>query len=1068
MNFTRKKSVIKILLLLFAVGSTPKLLATNLNNSETLMTTGDVSQEITMSNNTLLSPSADDKITVSGTVVDSDGMTIIGAAVKVLNTTLGAMTDIDGQFAIKNVPLGSTLDISYVGYVTKKIQVTSEAPIKIVLEVDSKELDTVVVTALGIKRATKALSYNAQEVKSEDLLRNKDANFINSLSGKVAGVTINASSSGVGGASKVVMRGQKGIVQSSNTLYVIDGIPMYSQGNEGGTEFDSRGATEGIADLNPDDIESMTVLNGAAAAALYGSDAANGAILITTKKGKAGKTHVTVSQTTDFRTVLVKPKFQNSYGTGLNSITTQTNRSWGEKLDGANNPNFNPIDDYLKTSIVATESMTLSTGNEKNQTFASAAALNSTGLVPNNEYNRYNFSVRNVTSFLNDQMTLDAGASYIKQYDRNMLNQGEYGNPLVSAYLFPRGDSWSDIKMYETWNPSRKINEQNWPSHLQEGTMQNPYWINYRNLKENTKDRYMMNVGLSYDVLSWLNLSGRARIDNTVNKYTEKLYATSNQTLLEGSEKGLYGFENVKDKQFYGDLMANVNNLKLADDLFLQATLGASMTDISQDIDGIRGGLRNDTETHLTIPNVFSTYQIDHSKAKYKFGEYSVKTRSLFLSSELGYKGAYYLTFTARNDWDSRMQGPFANKSSFFYPSVGTSFVLSEIFNMPKQIDFAKFRASFASVGIPIPKFIATQTYDWSDNDQGYLVQSNYPLSDLKAERTDSWELGVNVKFLKNFNVDLSWYHAKTFNQTLDVQLSAGSGYKTWYAQTGSVTNTGIELGLGYSNTFGKLRWSSNYTLTTNKNKINELVRNYKHPISGEIINKSEFNMGGLNLARFIVKEGGTLGDLYSVADFKRDENGDIFVDQDGKVQIENLLAAGKDPIKLGSVFPKANMAWNNSFSWNNINLSFLLSARLGGIVYSATQATLDLYGVSEASANARDAGGVYINDGRNKVDAEMWYTTVGANKGLPQNYTYSATNVRLQELSIGYTFDRKFLNGIGSATVSLVGRNLWMIYNKAPFDPESVATTGNYYQGIDNYMMPNTRNIGFNVKLDF
>lgn len=1010
----------------------------------------------------------------TGKVLDNENEPIIGASITVKgNSSIGTATDIDGNFSI-DVPSGSTLLVSYLGYQSKDVTVGNTTSLNIKMEPAAKELSSVVVTALGIKREEKALSYNAQQVKSDDLLKNKDANFINALSGKVAGVTINSSSSGVGGASKVVMRGQKGIAQSSNALYVIDGLPMFNQGGSGGTEFDSKGVSEAIADINPEDIESMTVLTGAAAAALYGSNAANGAIVITTKKGKAGVTSLTVSQSTEFRNVLVSPKFQNRYGTGMNGVMSQsTNRSWGSLLNPSNYVGYNPKKDYLKTGVVATESVTFSTGTDKNQTFASAAAINSVGIIPNNAYDRYNFSFRNTSSFLNDKLTLDVGANYINQYDRNMINQGEYGNPLVSAYLYPRGDNWDAIQDYERWNSSRKIYSQYWPSHLEDGTMQNPYWINYRNLKESKKDRYMYNASVSYDIYKWLNVAGRIRIDNSNTKFTEKLYATSNLTLLESKEgerndKGLYGYEIYNDKQLYGDILVNINNLKLADRLFLQANLGISMSNMSQGVDGIRGPLKPDSDESLTIPNVFMTYQIDHANAKYKYGGYDEKMRSIFSSFELGYKSAYYLTLTARNDWASQLQGPFSNQKSFFYPSVGTSFVLSEIFPMPKQLDFAKLRGSFASVGIPFPRFIANQYYPWSDKTNSYDSQSVYPMSNLKPEKTNSWEVGLNLRFLKNFNLDMSWYYAKTFNQTIDTQISASSGYKTWYAQTGSVRNTGIELMLGYDNTFGNLYWSSTYTLSSNSNKILELVRNYKHPISGEIINKSELNMGGLNNAVFILKEGGSLGDMYSLSDFKRDANGDIFVDQDNNIQVVNLVNEGKAPIKVGSIFPKANMAWNNSFAWKNINLSFLVSARLGGIVYSATQATLDQYGVSEASASARDNGGVFINDGNNFVDAQMWYTSVGNNKGIPQMYTYSATNVRLQELSLGYTFSKKQLWGVGEATVSLVGRNLFMIYNKAPFDPESVATTSNYYEGIDNYMLPSTRNLGFNVRLKF
>ena len=444
--------------------------------------------------------------TVTGRIIDAKGEPLIGVTVIEKGTTNGAITDFDGNYSL-SVPDAAVLQYSYVGYQTVEMSVAGKNVIDITMKEDTEVLEEVVVTALGIKRSEKALSYNVQQVNAEDITTNKDVNFVNSLSGKVAGVNINASSSGIGGVSKVVMRGTKSIMQSSNALYVIDGVPIFSgRSNKGGTEFNSQGATEPIADINPEDIESMSVLTGAAAAALYGSDAANGAIVITTKKGKEGKMSITVNSNTEFSSPFVMPEFQNRYGTGIGGVLSDSGiLSWGGKLTEANAFNYSPKDDYFQTGITGTESISFSTGTEKNQTYASAAAVNSKGIVPNNKYNRYNFTVRNTTSFLNDKMKLDVSASYILQNDRNMTNQGTYNNPLVGAYLIPRGYDWEDIKMYERYDPARKIYTQYWPVGDAAIAMQNPYWINYRNLRENKKDRYMLNAGLSYQIFDWLN-----------------------------------------------------------------------------------------------------------------------------------------------------------------------------------------------------------------------------------------------------------------------------------------------------------------------------------------------------------------------------------------------------------------------------------------------------------------------------------------------------------------------------------------------------------------------------------
>ena len=1009
----------------------------------------------------LLSPSARPSYgpaSVRGVVTDVTGMPVIGASVLVKGTTVGVSTDVDGAYELQ-IPASDNppvLVVNFLGYEPVEMAVGNRSEVNFTLREQAQTVDAVVVTALGIKRSEKALSYNVQQVASEDIVANKDVNFINSLNGKVAGVNINASSSGVGGASKVVMRGTKGIDQSSNALYVIDGVPMYNLAGEGGTEFDSAGTSEAVADINPEDIESVSVLTGAAAAALYGSRASNGAIVITTKKGKAGFTSLTVTSTTEVSSPLVTPAFQNRYGTG-DPRANSTDRSWGKLLTAAERSGYDPVEDYFQTGVIGTETVSFSTGNDRNQVYLSASAVNSRGVVPNNAYDRYNFTARNTTSFLKDRMTLDIGASYIMQQDRNMTNQGVYSNPLVSAYLFPRGEDWEYMRLFELYDPSRKIYTQNWVQ-SDDYAMQNPYWINYRNLRENDRKRYMLSASLSYKILDWLSVAGRIRIDNAVNNYTEKYYASTNTTITEGSNNGLYGKTVTQDQQSYGDLLVTINK-SFGDDWTLNATVGGSFSKMSQDADKVRGPIRNDG-----IPNLFNVFQLDDATTQRSQAGWAEQTQSVFASAEVGYKGTYYLTLTGRNDWPSQLAGPRSVKSSFFYPSVGGSVVVSQLIpNMPEELSYIKVRGSWASVGLPFARFLANPTYEWDNANKVWVDKSNYPMYDLKPERTDSWEVGLTMRFLRHFNLDVSYYNTKTYNQTFDPQISVSSKYSTLYVQTGSVRNRGVELALGYSNEWGKFAWSSNFTLSSNQNRILELVDNYRHPETGQLITKDRLNIGGLGQARFILKKGGSLGDLYSIADLKRDSDGNIYTAADGSIEVEYNV----DDIKLGSVFPKANMAWRNDFRWGNFNFGFMLSARLGGVVFSRTQAALDYYGVSESSAEARDRGYVEINGG-DRISPFVWYDTVAKGDGVPQYYTYSATNFRLQEASIGYTIPKKKLGDVCEITLSLVGRNLWMIYCQAPFDPESVATTGNYYQGIDYFMMPSLRNIGFNLRLKF
>ena len=998
-----------------------------------------------------------DPVTVRGKVVDPQGQPIVGASVIVRGTTVGVSTDAAGRFKLEvPAPAASrVLEISYLGYETAHVAVGTRTRFDITLREAASEIEQVVVTALGIRRQEKALSYNVQQVAPSDITMVKDANFMNSLTGKVAGVTINTSSSGVGGASKVVMRGTKSILQSSNALYVIDGIPMNNVGGGGGTEFDSRGATEAIADLNPEDIESISVLTGASAAALYGSSAANGAIMITTKKGQAGQFKVTYSSQTEFLAPFVMPEFQNRYGTGsYGSVSGSPVYSWGPKLTEAARTGYTP-DEFFETGHVYTNAVTLSGGTEKNQTYFSAAAVNSDGIIPNNYYDRYNFTFRNSTQFLQDRLHLDVSASYIVQKDRNMINQGVYSNPIVSAYLFPRGDDFEAVKIFERWDPARKISVQYWPQG--EGgdlRMQNPYWIAYRNPRDTDKKRYMASATLSYDILPWLNVSGRARIDNTNSVYTQKLYASSNTTITEGSSQGHYTEITNADEQIYADVMANVNKT-FGEEWSLVANVGASINDVRSRELSYRGPIRDSG-----VPNLFTVFDLDREKSRAQKWGWQEQTQSLFGSVEVGWKQMLYLTVTGRNDWASQLAG--SPQKSFFYPSVGLSWIPSATFDLPDAFTYLKLRASFSSVGIPFPRFLTTPTYAYDETTQQWLPTTFREIGQLYPERTKTWEVGLDARLWNDLRLSASWYLADTSNQTFQPTVSTSSGYSSMYVQTGCVRNTGVEASLGYGHTWRDFSWDTNVTFTWNRNEILDLMDGMCDPMTGEPL-KDRLEIKGLGKAKYILKKGGTMGDLYTTSNLKYDENGYIQVDRNGNFVTTDV----GEEIYLGSVLPDYNLAWRNDFSWKGAHLGILFTGRIGGICYSATQANMDLFGVSETSAAARDAGGVMIN-GREMVDPQRWYAAIASQSGLPHYYTYSATNFRLQELSVGYTLPRRWFRDVCSIDVSFVGRNLWMIYCKAPFDPEAIASTGNNYQGIDYFMVPSLRSLGFSLRVTF
>lgn len=977
---------------------------------------------------------------VRGTVVDSNGESIIGASVSIKGSKAGTLTDIDGAYILP-ASQNDVLVFSYLGYTTKEVTVKDASTIDVTLEQDSKDLEAVVVTALGIKRSEKSLSYNAESISGDAVNTVKDASFINSLSGKVAGLNINSSSSGLGGASKVVIRGPKSIEGNNNVLYVVDGVPMLN--STGGSTDDREGpygmqpvGGDGIGDLNPDDIETMTVLKGAAASALYGSSAANGAIIITTKKGQIGKPKITYSNQSTFSEAFVMPKFQNRYGNRKGEFA-----SWGDILT---TPNSYDPEDFFNTGTNIQNTLSLSLGTEKNQTYISVSTTNAAGLVPNNEYDRYNFSFRNTTNFLEDKMTLDVGANYILQNNQNMTAQGEYFNPLVATYLYPRGEDFYNVRMYKEYNSGRGIDMPRWDWGAQGMSLQNPYWTVNENLFNTKRIRYMFNAGLTYKLFDWLSAAGHIKVDNTDNKETIKLYAGTLSQL--SGKNGNYSRSVSTQKHTYADFILSVNKY-FGEDFSLDAHLGTIFEDQRFDLTGTRGD--------LSLPNFFAIRNIDlgHDKTIYKEDNWVEQTHSIFGSADLGWRSMLYLTLTGRNEWSSTLAR--MPKKSFFYSSVGISGVVSEMVKLPDFFNYMKVRASFADVGNGIPRNVSMFYYEYLEDIRNWNPKNQMPIDKLYPEKTTSWEVGLDTRFWKNrFNLDVTFYKTNTKKQTImSIPPSVTSGYDKMVVQTGDIENRGMEVSLGYNQKWGNFSWDSNLSASINLNRIKDLGT---YTELGEVKEIDYLNPISVESIQFILRKGGTVGDIWSTNRIERDENGNARV-IDGKITTEGHLE------KVGSVLPRWNFGFNNTFRWKDIHLGFVITARTGGKVVSFTQSKMDAYGVSEASAIARDNGGIPVNNGM--IDAESWYKTVS---GMHSHYVYDATNVRLQEASLGYTLPSKWFANKLKVTTSLVGRNLWMIYNKAPFDPESVASTGNYYQGMDYFMMPSLRSFGFSVKLEF
>lgn len=1007
-----------------------------------------VDKQIILSTNKLDVVAQNPSFPLKGGVKDVKGEPLIGVNVKVKGAGKGTITDFDGKFILQVVK-GDILEISYVGYVSQSIKISDSKALDIVLTEDTKVLNEVVVTALGLKRETKSLTYNVQQVSSDEITKVKDVNMMNSLAGKVAGVSINSSSAGIGGGARVVMRGTKSISGNNNALYVVDGVPLPSSyGTQPGGRYEGAGQSgDGISYFNSDDIESISVLSGSAAAALYGSAAANGVVLITTKKGATGKTSVSYNNNSTFYSPFVMPKFQNSYGSEPGEWF-----SWSSKLD---TPSSYDVNDFFQTGYNVANTVSLTTGNDKNQTYVSVGTVNGRGIIHNNDLDRYNFSARNTASMLNDKLHLDVSFMYSNVKEQNMLAQGEYGNPLVPVYLFPRGEDIEKYRYYERYDIERNIDVQYWPLGENGLSMQNPYWVTDRNMYINKKDRFLTSASLKYEITNWLNVSARAKMDRDIVHNERKMYASTLTVLAENSDKGAYIETEQNVTQYYADVMANVNKYFADDKWNVTATLGASLLDLNSRTLTLGGGL-------LTVPNRFTVNNIDTSgKLTYRRGNYHDRTNSLFATASVGYKGMVYVDGALRSDWLSALAG--TKHKSILYPSVGASAILTDAFNIKSDIlSYAKIRLSYSEVGNAPSRFSAITTYSVYG---GLTTTSYFPIKDLKPERTYSWETGLNLALFKNkLTLDATIYRSYTKNQLFSPEISTTTGYSSIYVNAGKVTNEGIELALGYKQKIGQVDWKTTLLWSLNRNKVNQLLPEYTNDELGVTVRLDEMDVYSMGGAKKRLTVGGSMGDLYANI-LRTDEHGHIWLDsKSNTIQTEK-----NNYIYVGNTNPKYVLSWRNEFFWRGISLGFMINARVGGRGASATQAVLDYYGVSETSAKARDNGGVLVNG--YKYDAQSWYQTVGGNgvDFVGSCYIYDMTNVRLGELSIGYDIPiNKWCKFIKELNVSLVGRNLLMIYCKAPFDPETTAGTGTYNQGMDYFMQPSLRSMGFSAKVTF
>ncbi len=1000
-------------------------------------------------NDTKLPNNGKQETAVSGRVTDTSGFPLPGVAVIVKGTTIGTTTDTDGKFTL-DIPeseKGGIISFTFIGMEAQEFPIESQTTFEVVMKDATIGVDEVVVTALGIKKRAKTLTYNVQEIKTKEIVGVKDANFMNSLAGKVAGVNINASSSGIGGGVKVVMRGAKSISGNNNALYVIDGIPMPSlQTTQPSDYYTGMGQSgDGASMLNPEDIESMSVLSGAAASALYGSEAANGVIMITTKKGSEDRMNVSYSNSTSFFSPFVTPEFQNTYGASTGSL-----QSWGAKM--AQPSNYDPMD-FFQTGWNETNSLTISNGTEKNQTFLSLATTNAEGIIENNTLDRYNFSIRNTTDMLNGKLHMDLSANYMNTQEQNMISQGQYFNPIVATYLMSPSYSLDTYQLFEMYDESRGFKTQYWPWGNMGIGMQNPYWIINRDKFDNNKNRFLISGGLSYHIVDGITLSARAKMDYTSATY-EKKYAASTDAIFAG-KYGAYYKDDESTRQIYGDMILNID--KYFGDYSLTANLGTSIKDVDYSLSGVGGDLNS-------VANSFTLLNLNQDNAEFNQDNYHDQTQSIFVTAQIGWKSKLYLDLTGRTDWSSALA--WTEKTSLTYGSVGLSAILTDLLPIKNNVlSFLKVRGSYSEVGNAPTRYIAYQTFPYESGMP--TTTTTYPNNDILPERTKAWELGLQSNLWKDkVEINVSLYKTSTYNQLFNPVLSESSGYRSIYINGGQVDNKGIEVSLSLNQPLGQVEWKSSFTYSINRNKVVKLLKPTELS-SGLTVEQDILDVASIGNVKSRIKEGGSIGDLY-VTVLKTDEHGFIDVDYvNNTVAIDDKAGElGDGWVYAGNSQPKYTMGWRNSFSYKGVSLGFLVNARIGGIGVSMTQGIMDAYGTSKTSADARDNGGIMIN-GHLVPAAQKYYQKVGT--GASSMYVYSATNVRLAEFSLGYDLPiTKWVSFIQGMNVAFTGRNLFMFYCKAPYDPELTPSTGTHFNGMDYFMLPSLRNLGFSVKLNF
>lgn len=1014
------------------------------------------------------------KITTQGTVIDAQGEPLIGVSILEVGTTNGTITDIDGKFTLQ-VTSGATLELSYIGYKTQQLKAVSDLG-TIQMSDDTEVLQEVVVTALGIKREKKALGYAMQEVKGESLVEARETNLANALSGKISGVQVIRSSNGPGGSSKIQLRGANSVTGTNQPLIVVDGVPMDNFTGASNNDIDnpSMDMGNGLSDINPEDIESMSVLKGASAAALYGSRAGNGVILITTKKGKENPgLGVTISASVSAETLFMLPKRQTSFGQGENGIYDATNgNSWGPAITGQEYTKwdgstgimqaYDNVKNYFDTGINFTESISFSQMFGKTAIYTSLNRMDDASKIPGSELHRTNLTLRASSSFgKDDRWSVDAKVQYINSLANNRPQGGSRdANAFYTVFNLP-----TTIDIRDFSNPLKdEYGNMTWWN--RSGV--NPYWLKEYNPNKDSRNRFLMNGSLKYKITEWLDAEIRAGSDMYFTERDDKLYAGS--TINDGDSRYTMGEQKFYENNFSFLISGHKDhifgnwggNFSFGGNLMERKSTGVEVS-----------------MGKLTAPDLFSLNNGPKDQLGITEFYSHKKINSLYGTLGINYDGWAFLDATFRNDWSSALS---KKNRSFFYPSVSVSWVISDMVNkigktMPEWFTYAKVRASFAQVGNDMDPYQLYDTYTISSiggqptADQGKIKYD----ADVRSELITSWEAGTELKFFNNrFGIDFAWYKTNAKRQLMNIPMNNLSGYESMKINVGNIQNTGIELMLNARPVETKdFSWDTQLNISRNKSKIIELLPGQPG---------MRYSLGGSDALQIYAVAGGVYGEIWGtkyqrVEDVNSPYYGQLLLSDSG------LPQATSERYKIGEQQPDMMAGWTNSFTYKNFGFSFLIDGRFGGDIFSFTNLELQSSGIAEVTAPGgkrddivvpgviRQSDGSYAQN-QTPVSLQKYYQALGTGRaGISEAYIYDATNIRLRNVSLTYSFPSSLLKKtpIQRLKLGVSVNNVWMIKsNLNGIDPESVYATSTNATGMENASAPTSRTYLFNVTLGF